>query len=278
MLRQWYARQKEILTQSGVESAGFELDLLLEQFAEISRERRLLCPDTTLEEPIRQKLEALISRRAAGEPLQYLLGCWEFFGRPFSVGPGVLIPRSDTEVLIEQALERLSDTPDPKIADLCAGSGCIGITMACERPDAQVTLMELSPQAGAFCQKNIDDLSPRCRLVYGDVLCDTAGLSNLDAVLSNPPYIPTKDLADLQREVQQEPAMALDGDTDGLRFYRGITALWKQALRPGGWLIYEIGFDQAQAVCDILIQHGFSQVCAVKDYGGNDRVVCGRKE
>ncbi|MBQ7083299.1 MAG: peptide chain release factor N(5)-glutamine methyltransferase [Oscillospiraceae bacterium] len=278
MLRNWYAQQKKRMTEAGIESAGFELDLLLAQFADISRERRLLCPDTGLDDPVRQRLDGLITRRLQGEPLQYLLGQWEFFGRSFSVGPGVLIPRADTEILVEQALSVLEKIPSPKIADLCAGSGCIGITVACERPDAAVSLVELSEQAAVWCRKNIDALAPQCCLLQADVLNSTAGLEDLDAVLSNPPYIPTKDLSGLQKEVQNEPFMALDGDTDGLRFYRGITGLWKKRIRPGGWMIYEIGFDQAEDVSRILAEHGFKKVRTIKDYGGNDRVVLGQKQ
>ncbi|MDD3193479.1 MAG: peptide chain release factor N(5)-glutamine methyltransferase [Oscillospiraceae bacterium] len=264
------------MQQAEISAAGFELDLLLEAFVGISKAQRLSYPEQLLGQDEMARIEAALSRREAGEPLQYLLGWWEFYGRRFAVGPGVLIPRADTEILVEQALAELANTPSPKVADLCAGSGCVGITVACERPDAQIVLLELSPQAAAYCNKNSKALAPRCRFLQADVLRTTAGLTGLDAVLSNPPYIPSEGISGLQREVRQEPAMALDGSADGLRFYRGIPLLWRKALKPGGLLGFEIGFDQGQAVRDLLADAGFSDIRVVKDYSGNDRVVLGR--
>ena len=265
------------LQQAGVAAAGFELDLLLEGSCSISKAQRLAHPEQELCPEKIAQIQSWLSRREAGEPLQYLLGWWEFYGRRFAVGPGVLIPRADTEILVEQALKELANTPSPRIADLCAGSGCVGLTVACERPDAEVALLELSPKAGEYCKKNILSLAPLCCFVQADVLKNTAGLANMDAVLSNPPYIPSDDLPELQREVQHEPSLALDGADDGLRFYREIPFLWKKVLKPGGLLAFEIGFHQAQAVCALMRSAGFDSVRVVQDYGGNDRVVLGRK-
>lgn len=264
------------LRQAGIEAPGFELDLLLETFCAVSQKDRLLYPDRKLTPEQTKQIEQLLSRRIKGEPLQYLLGWWEFYGRRFSVGPGVLIPRPDTEKLVELVLKELEDIPSPRVADLCAGSGCIGLTIACERPDAQVSLLELSPQAADFCKKNREILAPRCSFFQADVLKDTQGLNHLDAVLSNPPYIPSADLPALQQEVQREPSMALDGEEDGLRFYREIPVLWKKTLKSGGLLAFEIGFDQAKPVCALLKEAGFEKIRVEKDYGGNDRVVLAR--
>ena len=265
------------LQQAGIVSAGFELDLMLEEGFAISKAQRLAHPERELTPEEVARMQGWLVRREAGEPLQYLLGWWEFYGRRFAVGPGVLIPRADTETLVEQVLKQLEGVPSPQVADLCAGSGCVGLTIACERPDAEVALVELSPEAGEYCASNIRALAPRCRLIQADVLKSTAGLANLDAVLSNPPYIPSGDLSVLQREVQWEPAMALDGSDDGLRFYREVPLRWRRALKPGGLLAFEVGFDQARSVSALMWDSGFDCIRTVQDYGGNDRVVLGRK-
>ena len=250
---------------------------MLEEGLSLSKAQRLSHPEQEIGPENIAQIQQWISRREQGEPLQYLLGWWEFYGRRFSVGPGVLIPRADTEILVEQALKELEHVPAPRIADLCAGSGCVGLTIACERPTAQVSLLELSPDAFDYCARNVKALAPGCRLIRADVLRTTAGLTSLDAVLSNPPYIPSGDLPGLQKEVQKEPRLALDGAEDGLRFYREIPVLWKEALAPGGLIAFEIGFDQATAVVSFLERAGFCHIRTVKDYGGNDRVVLGRK-
>ena len=265
------------LREAGIDAAGFELDLMLEEGLSLSKAQRLSHPEQEIGPENIAQIQQWISRREQGEPLQYLLGWWEFYGRRFSVGPGVLIPRADTEILVEQALKELEPVPAPRIADLCAGSGCVGLTIACERPTAQVSLLELSPDAFDYCARNVKALAPGCRLIRTDVLRTTAGLTGLDAVLSNPPYIPSGDLPGLQKEVQKEPRLALDGAEDGLRFYREIPLLWKEALAPGGLIAFEIGFDQATAVVSFLERAGFCHIRTVKDYGGNDRVVLGRK-
>lgn len=265
------------LREAGIDAAGFELNLMLEEGLSLSKAQRLSHPEQEIGPENIAQIQQWISRREQGEPLQYLLGWWEFYGRRFSVGPGVLIPRADTEILVEQALKELEHVPAPRIADLCAGSGCVGLTIACERPTAQVSLLELSPDAFDYCARNVKALAPGCRLIRADVLRTTAGLTSLDAVLSNPPYIPSGDLPGLQKEVQKEPRLALDGAEDGLRFYREIPLLWKEALAPGGLIAFEIGFDQATAVVSFLERAGFCHIRTVKDYGGNDRVVLGRK-
>ena len=267
----------ERLRRAGMDAADFELDLLLEAFCFISKKDRLLYPGRELSAEQIERLERLLSRREEGEPLQYLLGWWEFYGRRFRVGSGVLIPRQDTERLVELALRELEDIPSPQVADLCAGSGCIGLTVACERPDAQVFLLEVSSQAVVYCKENREIWAPHCTLFQTDVLKGTQGLAGLDAVLSNPPYIPSADLSSLQREVRHEPSMALDGTADGLCFYREIPPLWRDALKPGGLLAFEIGYDQAQAVCALLKEACFEGIRVEKDYGGNDRVVLAHK-
>ena len=265
------------LREAGIDAAGFELDLMLEEGLSLSKAQRLSHPEQEIGPENIAQIQQWISRREQGEPLQYLLGWWEFYGRRFSVGPGVLIPRADTEILVEQALKELEHVPAPRIADLCAGSGCVGLTIACERPTAQVSLLELSPDAFDYCARNVKALAPGCRLIRADVLRTTAGLTGLDAVLSNPPYIPTSVIHSLAEEVKlHEPLMALDGKEDGLWFYREIVRKGPEYLKRGGRLFFEIGYDQGEAVRSLMEEAGFTEVTVKKDLAGLDRVVFGR--
>ena len=181
-------------------------------------------------------------RLAAGEPLQYILGSWDFYGLRFAVGPGVLIPRADTETVVEAALARLSGVERPVIWDLCSGSGVIALALWHSRPDAVVTAVELSEEALPYLRKNAAALSGGAvRVVAADVLAPLPAMRDCDLIVSNPPYITDADMAALPPEVRREPEMALRGGADGLRFYRALTKSAFSALRPGGWLLFEIG-------------------------------------
>lgn len=220
----------------------------------------------------------LCRRRAAGEPLQYLLGRWEFFGLPFAVGPGVLIPRPETELLVEAALEKLADLPAPALADLCSGSGCVAIAAAKHLPGSAVTAVELSEKALPFLQQNIALNAANVAVVEGDVL-DPALLAGrcFDMILSNPPYVTAEEMAALQPEVRREPEMALLGGADGLRFYAALPALCHPLLKPGGWLAFEIGCTQQAAVEGFLAAAGFRNISCRRDLAGLPRVVLGQK-
>ncbi len=217
--------------------------------------------------------EQLVLRRIKGEPLQYLLGEWEFYGLPLYVGPGVLIPRADTEILVDAALQFLKTKPAAQVADLCAGSGCIGLAIQKNAPGCSVTAVEKSPEAFRFLQKNIARLGCDVHPVQADITA--GGFGTYDLVVSNPPYICTDVLHSLQTEVQQEPRMALDGGDDGLHFYRAILQHWLPCIRPGGALMVEIGYDQAAAVTQLFINAGLAKVQTLQDYGKNDRVILG---
>ncbi|MEI3035808.1 MAG: hypothetical protein V8T62_02450 [Oscillospiraceae bacterium] len=265
------------LQQAGVAAAGFELDLLLEGSCSISKAQRLahpeqeLCPGKNSADTIMALPEG--SGRAVAISAGLVGVLWTAFCRRPRCADSPRGHRNFGGAGAERIGEH-SFSPD-------CGSMCrkrlYRPTVACERPDAEVALLELSPKAGEYCKKNILSLAPQCCFVQADVLKNTAGLANMDAVLSNPPYIPSGDLPELQREVQHEPSLALDGADDGLRFYREIPFLWKKVLKPGGLLAFEIGFHQAQAVCALMRSAGFDSVRVVQDYGGNDRVVLGRK-
>jgi release factor glutamine methyltransferase len=221
-------------------------------------------------------LQKLCERRQQGEPLQYLLGEWEFYSLPFKVGKGVLIPRADTETLVDVALERMRDMQSPEVLDLCSGTGCVAIALSHERPDANITALELSDRAYVYLRRNITVNKSPVTGLRGD-LREYTHPRPLDILVSNPPYIPRETIASLQREVRFEPRRALDGGIDGLDFYRAIVSLYRQQLKPGGWICLEVGIGQSEQVAWILDEHGFGEIKARHDYGGVERVVYARR-
>ena len=216
-------------------------------------------------------------RRAKHEPLQYLLGQWEFYGLRFAVGAGVLIPRADTETLVDAALERLRKISAPRIADLCTGTGCIAAALKSQRQDAQVCGVEISEQARTYAERNMQALRLDVQILAGDVLDEqlAASMQALDCIVSNPPYLTADDMQHLQTEVTFEPALALDGGADGLHFYRNITRIWKNTLKTGGLLAFEAGIGQADPISEILAENGLTGIETVRDLNGIERVVLG---
>jgi release factor glutamine methyltransferase len=232
------------------------------------------------------RLEVLCARREAREPLQYLCGEWPFLNFTLAVGPGVLCPRADSEVVAEAAAELLRGVAAPRVLDLCAGTGCLGLGVKMFCPDAQVTSLEKSPEAFAYLEQNaaqalapLGIAAPAVTPVRGDLFTYWQILPEraLDLILSNPPYLTAQEMRTLQPEVAQEPAMALEAGEDGLVFYRAIAAHYRRALRPGGALALEIGWQQAAAVEELLRAAGWEQIETRKDYGGNDRCVLARR-
>lgn len=221
---------------------------------------------------------ALLDRRLAGEPLQYLLGEWEFFGLPFRVGPGVLIPRPETELLAELALSLAENIPSPALLDLCSGSGCLPVALGARRPDAAIWGVELSPEAMGYFTENIRlNRRENVTAVLGDVfaLPEEVTRRQYRVITANPPYIRRDALPGLQAEVRREPLMALDGGADGLDFYRRLPALCLPLLAPGGALLLEIGEDQGPAVAALMTAAGYDGVAVIQDLSGLDRVVRG---
>lgn len=258
----------EKLKNSGFESARFEATQIV----------NAVCGSYLLSDEVAPELIALAESKAElrlkHEPLQYILGEWEFYGLPFRVGPGVLIPRQDTETLVETALPLINKSRN-RVFDLCAGSGCIGIALA-KCSGARVTFFEKSDDAMAFLEDNIRLNGINASVLYYDVLGAPPNL-RADMIVSNPPYIKTEVVQSLDTEVKCEPLMALDGGEDGLKFYRHIATAWKPCLEIGGYLIFEIGFDQGEAVVEIMKNAGYKDVQCKKDLCGEDRVVIGRK-
>jgi len=257
MNRESLARLRSFLKDSGIEDYDFEARIIEQDM-----------PGRELE---------TAKRRAMGEPLQYLLGEWEFYGLPFKVGEGVLIPRPDTETLVDAALDFLKDTASPVIIDLCSGSGCIAVTLKKLIPKACVYAIEISEDAVYYLNENIKINNVDVTVVQGDItdpkLARRFPVNSADCIVSNPPYLTDAEMAELQKEVTYEPSSALRGGRDGLDFYRVIPKIWGKVLKKGGLLAFEVGYRQSEAVCDILRADGYKGMRAVKDLGGNDRVV-----
>lgn len=219
------------------------------------------------------RLSALAERRAAREPLQYILGEWDFMDFTLKVGPGVLCPRADSEVVYESALALLQGRERPVVYDLCAGTGCLGLGIMRHSPGALVTCVEKSPEAWHYLTANTAQTG--VRTVQADVFTyyKTLPAEGADLIISNPPYLTGAEMRALMPETAQEPAMALDGGTDGLDFYRLLTEKYRDAVRPGGWLVLEIGYAQGPAVLALGAACGWVNTSCRKDYGGNDRAV-----
>lgn len=241
----------------------------------------LFAPLEAVDHEREELIRSMTERRIKGEPLQYILGEWEFYGYPFKVGKGVLIPRPDTETLVDNVIRlcRQSGIAAPKIADLCAGSGCIAVTLKKELPLARVSAVELSQDALPYLRQNAALNGADVDIIAGDVLAkETADkLCRLDIIVSNPPYLTADEMADLQTEVACEPAMALDGGGDGLDFYRAMTPLWKKSLNIGGYLCYEFGMGQHDLIGNILAENGFENICFTRDLGGIVRTVTAQR-
>ena len=224
-----------------------------------------------------QAYEALIARRAGRIPLQQLLGVQEFMGLEFYVNEHVLIPRQDTETLVELALEEQRE-PGLEVLDVCTGSGCIAVSLAKLGGYRSVTALDVSGEALAVAKRNADSLLPDYggvfRLLQSDMFAGLEPDARFDVLVSNPPYIPSRVIDGLEPEVRDyEPRLALDGSADGLKFYRILAAEGKNHLRHGGAVYLEIGWDQSEAVSALLAAEGYSGIRTVKDMAGLDRVV-----
>lgn len=275
-LQMVYQNAHASLGPDASEDAAFDLSCLFEHAFGVSRR----APDNGTREADDEQhaaFDAVVARYKAGEPLQYLLGAWEFYGLPFEVGPGVLIPRPDTETLVETALRLLNERAAPAVADLCAGSGCIAAAIAHARPDARVYAVELSDAAFPYLVRNLARNAPgNAEAIRGDVLAPPP-LPLLDLIVSNPPYIARAEMETLSPQVRWEPEMALLGGEDGLDFYRALPRVCMPLLRPGGAIAFEVGYTQADAVIGLLEQSGYRDCAVDRDLAGIRRVVYARR-
>ena len=227
-----------------------------------------------------EKMEEAVKRILNQEPLAYVLGEWDFYGMTLQVDQNVLIPRDDTCAVTALAIKKaLFLSSNPRILDLCTGSGCIGLAIANRVKDAKVTLADISREAMTVAKKNItlQKLSGRVTCVQADALSDPAPfLGKFDMIVSNPPYITTQEMEELPKSVKDyEPHLALDGGEDGLDFYRSIVEKWTTALVPGGRLYFEVGIGQADSVLRLMRSAGYGDIQIVKDLNDIPRVVFG---
>ena len=274
-----YLDVRQRLRESGVEASTLEARELVcfgtgKSREELQRDSRLYAS------PEREaQVRRLVERRMAGEPVAYLIGEWEFYGLPLDISQDVLIPRADTEVLAEQAIAYIQTLGECRVLDLCAGSGCVGLAIASQAPQARVVLGEIDDSALKICRQNIrrNSLSARVMPIQMDAREKPArSLGEFQCIVSNPPYIPTGDIAGLEASVRDyEPHMALDGGADGMDFYRSIAEQWKEALTPGGRIYFEVGIGQAGAVLRLMRSQGFGDLQIIKDHHKIPRVVLG---
>lgn len=272
-----YKSTRDALKAGGIESPALEAACIVRSVYGADKMELLVNKPVDDSEEKREMLSEILNRRIAGEPLQYLVGEWEFYGFPFLVGEGVLIPRSDTEALVEAALERISG--NASVCDLCSGSGCVAVALKKLRPEADVAAAELYDDAFEYLKRNIELNKAEIKALKADVTdaSHCSALGGFDVVTANPPYLTKQDMESLQREVSFEPRTALFGGDDGLEMYRKITKLWSEKIKPGGWLIYEIGAGQHDAVAEILKENGFDSIEFKEDINKIIRVVLGKR-
>ena len=276
-----------ILKDNGLEEAGLDAWLLLEYKTGKNRAYYFAHGDEPVSDETAAEYLELIGRRAGHIPVQQLTHQAFFMGYEFYVNENVLIPRQDTETLVEEGLKCLEDVEKPEILDMCTGSGCILISLLLERQDARGAGVDVSPEALEVAKENASLLKVENRadflesdLFSAPYFCEKGGKEggNYDILISNPPYIATEEIETLMEEVRlHDPRKALDGMEDGLYFYRKITKEAGKYLKPGGGLLYEIGCTQGEAVSEMLRNAGFEKVQVVKDLPGLDRVVMGQK-
>jgi release factor glutamine methyltransferase len=269
------------LTQESPQDASFYARNLLSHITQKRQEELLAQGEMYASQEQCDALQQAVSRVLSGEPIAYVLGQWDFYGMTLYVDPNVLIPRDDTCAVTDLAIKygHSLETPS-RILDLCTGSGCIGLAVASKITDAKVTLADISQQALAVAKKNIalQKLSGRVNTFVSDALqAPSKFLGKFDMIVSNPPYITSKEMLDLPRSVKEyEPNLALFGGTDGLDFYRSICTNYAQCLKPGGYLCFEFGMGQGEDVCKILTSNSFTILERSRDYNDRERAVIAR--
>ena len=260
------------LSEAGIIEAQNDAFVLWQEAFGLNRTGYLINADKEADSNLCPKYMMLINRRCTRMPLQYITGKAYFMGLEFKVTPAVLIPRFDTEILVEEVLKYVDD--ESTILDMCTGSGCIGISLAALEK-CTVTAVDISEDALEIAKVNAEsNHADTITFIQSDMFENVTG--TFDVIVSNPPYIPSKDVLELMPEVKEhEPTLALDGCEDGLFFYRILAEKASEFLNPEGLLIMEIGYDQAEAVKNLLVNNNFIGTRVIKDLAGHDRVVCG---
>ena len=269
------------LQKAETENAENEARMIAEKALRFDKMQFLLNKNERVDEDSVTDAKEMLSKRLSGLPIQYILGEWDFYGRSFKVGEGVLIPRPETEELCSLVIEKLKKKPGAVVFDLCSGSGCIGITIQKEVPNASVYLVELYDDAIKYLNENriSHGLARSVPLIKGDVLSGYEAFGFLpkpDVIVSNPPYIKNQELSSLQKEVQNEPQSALDGGEDGLVFYRALCEKWFPKINDGGFLAVECGDEQGSEIASIFSKIS-RNVSVHKDFNGSERFVIAEK-
>lgn len=276
-----YLSTRNLLRQSGIEAYALEARELVAGAAGKTTAQLLRDINLYTTSQVENTVLDYTARRLRGEPVAYITGSWEFYGLTMKVTPDVLIPRMDTEVIVDAVKEILTGYKmDARVLDLCCGSGCITCAIGHELPATKLVAIDLSATALEVARQNFAHcrLASRVISLQADAtVSPPLGLGSFDVIVSNPPYIPSAEIQTLDRSVRDyEPVWALDGGEDGLKFYKAIIKYWKSLLRPDGCLVFEVGEGQASDVCEMLMSAGFASVRTMKDTLGVDRVVIGK--
>lgn len=269
-----YNSTKQKLLKAGIDDYVFEAKQIIKHITGLTSSQILVKYNTPLTDYQQTQLTAIIRQREIHYPLQYIFGEWSFYGNRFYVGPGVLVPRADTETLIEPCIEYLKQHKNAKVLDLCTGSGCIGITLAKEVPDAEVKMLEKYKEAAVYTQKNIKlNGTDNAEVFNGDIFAGDLADGEYDLLVSNPPYIPKGEMKTISPETEYEPKTALLGGEDGLDFYRAIIKNYKNSIKQSGFIAFEVGIGEFSDVSDILSGEGFKDIKVYKDMNGIERAV-----
>ena len=276
-----YINARNTLKRSGIEAYALEARIIVASAAGKTVQQLLRDLSLYTTQPVEDRVGEYVERRLNGEPVAYISGDWEFYGLPMKVTKDVLIPRADTELLVDLVKQALTGWKmDARVLDLCCGSGCITCAVGHELPATKLVAVDLSASALEVCRTNIglNRLNTRVICMQADATASPPlGIGSFDVIVSNPPYVRTDEIGELDRSVKDyEPVWALDGGKDGLRFYKAIIKYWKSLLRPDGLLIFEVGEGQAQDVADMLLAGGFASTSIHQDARGVDRAVVGR--
>ncbi|MGB4806243.1 MAG: peptide chain release factor N(5)-glutamine methyltransferase [Ruminococcus bromii] len=271
-----YQSGLKLLENNNIENSKFEAQSLLQKAFSLDRVGFIIHKTDKADENCSHNFLKFIEKRISGEPLQYILGEWSFMGFDFKVGRGVLIPRDDTEVVVNLCIDFLENRTDKKTVDLCSGSGAIAVALD-KISGAKVTAVEIDETAFSYLETNVKENNSSVKPVMADALeiCETFADGELDLIVSNPPYIKSADIETLQKEVRLEPRLALDGGEDGCDFYREIVSRWSRKLKKGGALAFELGENQADAVKALMAEQGFSDFKISLDFGGVQRAIIG---
>ena len=276
-----FMQARNALRDHGIEGYSLEARLLVATAAGKTTQELLRDLSLYTTPEMADKVAALTERRISGEPVAYITGAWEFYGLPMYINSDVLIPRMDTELLVDAAKELLNGRKmDARVLDLCCGSGCIACAIGHEMPAARIVAVDLSAKALEVARRNVavNRLSSRVICMQADATASPPmSMGQFDMIVSNPPYVRSADMKKLDRSVRDfEPSWALDGGKDGLKFYKSIIKYWKSVLRPGGYLLFEVGEGQAESVKEMLLTGGFRSVSSKFDTLGVERVVIGK--